>query len=419
MGGAGLVRRVAVPDMVQTHGYTIEEAARLGRYRALAGVAREVGAQVVAVGHTADDQAETVLMRWLRGSGLTGLQGMRPRMWWANDAEGQEGQAGVWVTRPWLHIWRTQLEDYVKLVGLEPCHDNSNQDMRFFRNRVRQEVLPFLAQYNPQIRPQLAQLAELVAGDEALLVGLTEQAWGSVVTAVGDGWIRFDRARWAEQDVALQRRLLRRGWQTVLRRQMAEVGFPNLEQVRQIWQTGQVGQVGLLPQGVRAGVGYGSFWLAVDTAVLPPELFAPQLPNAQGEILPVPGQIPLADGWLLRAEWVAGDVARAEQAMAHEAYLALPPETTALWVRGRRKGEQFRPFGMGGHKVKLKALMVNRKIPAPLRDRWPLVLAGDEVVWVAGQGQAAHTAVFPSTPHMLHLQILPPTPPSESREPET
>jgi tRNA(Ile)-lysidine synthase len=133
----------------------------------------------------------------------------------------------------------------------------------------------------------------------------------------------------------------------------------------------------------------------------------------------VPGQIPLADGWLLRAEWVAGDVARAEQAMAHEAYLALPPETTALWVRGRRKGEQFRPFGMGGHKVKLKALMVNRKIPAPLRDRWPLVLAGDEVVWVAGQGQAAHTAVFPSTPHMLHLQILPPTPPSESREPET
>jgi tRNA(Ile)-lysidine synthase len=187
-GARALVRQVAVPDMVQTHGYTIEEAARLGRYRALAGVAREVGAPVVAVGHTADDQAETVLMRWLRGSGLTGLQGMRPRMWWADDAEGQEGQAGVWVTRPWLHIWRTQLEDYVKLVGLEPCHDNSNQDMRFFRNRVRQEVLPFLAQYNPQIRPQLAQLAELVAGDEALLVGLTEQAWEQCGHGRG-GWL--------------------------------------------------------------------------------------------------------------------------------------------------------------------------------------------------------------------------------------
>ncbi len=128
------------------HMLSIEEAARVVRYRFLFEQATRCQAQAVAVGHTADDQVETILMHLLRGSGIAGLKGMvaysLPNPW----------SREIPLIRPLLATWRQEIETYLRSTALQPLQDASNRDTRFFRNRLRHELVPFLEQYNPNLR---------------------------------------------------------------------------------------------------------------------------------------------------------------------------------------------------------------------------------------------------------------------------
>ena len=128
------------------HGGSLQERARRARHAALAGLARELGATAVALGHTADDQAETVLMRALTGATPTSLAAMRAR----------NGR----LRRPLLRLWRADIDGYCRAVGIEPVDDPSNADPRFLRTRVRHELLPALEAVFPGARRQLAAIAE-------------------------------------------------------------------------------------------------------------------------------------------------------------------------------------------------------------------------------------------------------------------
>ncbi|MCA9979678.1 MAG: tRNA lysidine(34) synthetase TilS, partial [Anaerolineales bacterium] len=125
----------------------------------------------------------------------------------------------------------------------------------------------------------------------------------------------------------------------------------------------------------------------------------------------------LSAGWRLTAEWVAGNALPTDltQTPPWEAYLAVSP-TAVLRLRGRLPGERFVPLGMAGHTVKLKEMMINRKIPAALRRRWPLVVDDMGVLWLSGLAQADRTAVRPDTPTVLKLTLHAPTKPPDSGE---
>jgi tRNA(Ile)-lysidine synthase len=162
--GLGLrQRRLDVGGLARAEGGNLEAVARDARYRWLAEVAAEVGAAWVATGHTADDQAETVLHRLLRGSGLEGLRGIAGRRSLA---------PGVGLVRPLLRVPRGDILAYLAALGQPARQDASNSDLRLTRNRIRQELLPYLAGYNPNVRESLARLAEqaeeaFAAEDEA------------------------------------------------------------------------------------------------------------------------------------------------------------------------------------------------------------------------------------------------------------
>jgi len=181
-----------VRALADAPGISLEEAARQARYRFLSETARAVGARTIAVGHNADDQAETVLMHFLRGSGLAGLRGMAPKTalgeyWLGGIASRQtpplamtSGGADFWLIRPLLAIPRRAIEAYCAEHGLAPRFDRSNADTTFFRNRLRHELLPILEQYNPAIRAILAHTAEALAGDHQIVRAEVEAAWGRV-----------------------------------------------------------------------------------------------------------------------------------------------------------------------------------------------------------------------------------------------
>jgi tRNA(Ile)-lysidine synthase len=194
-----VLRRCDVAAEAKRDGRSLEDAARVVRYRAFQDVAHRRGAQRVAVAHTADDQAETVLLRLCRGAGVTGLAAMA----W------QRPLGGSVLIRPLLDVWRRDVCGYLADEGVAARHDPSNDDRRFARNRVRHEVLPWLqAQVNPNIRAALVQLAEQCRWDAAFLAGSAQRHWKRLVKRRGDR-LAIRLAPFRRQPRAVQAHLIR------------------------------------------------------------------------------------------------------------------------------------------------------------------------------------------------------------------
>ena len=213
------VGRVAVDRLAAESGDGIEAAARTARYHFLEQTAGRLGARFVATAHTADDQAETILHRIVRGTGIRGLSGMarvRPL-----------GHATL--IRPLLGVRRAELQAYLDALGQPYRHDQSNADLRFTRNRIRHQTMPQLReQYNAGVAEALLRLGTLAGEVQELVDGLVEELLARCVTIEGPGAARIELAGLADRPRYLVRELLMALW----RRQ----GWPLQAMGRQKWE---------------------------------------------------------------------------------------------------------------------------------------------------------------------------------------
>ena len=385
------VERADVAAIAKEQRLSVEEAGRQARYAFFARLA-----PAAAVAHNADDQAETVLMHLLRGSGLAGLRGMLPKasnQWSVNSEQV--------IVRPLLGTTRAEIEAYASAHGLQPRLDPTNADTTFFRNRLRRELLPFLETYNPNIRQIVRRTAEVAAGDYELLRGLIEQAWTeTVITLVADAKrqsatvppdasrkssgskeVTFDLSRWRALPLPLQRALLR---EAIGRLQpgLRDVDFTPVENTITWAQTAESGHTadllgGLCLKIVGPTLIVGEWERRLEIR----ELEIRELDASRSDYetpLAIPGVTRFLD-WQFTTEVV-------ETLRVLDPWTAfLPhPQTPTLTIRARRPGDRFQPLGMGGHTVKLSDFMINQKIPVTERDRWPLVVSGQTVLWVCG-----------------------------------
>jgi tRNA(Ile)-lysidine synthase len=395
------IEETDVVDLARTAGLSLEEAGRNARYDFLARLAKQVGAKVIAVGHHADDQAETVLMHLLRGSGLAGLRGMLP-------VTPLPGAADLWLLRPFLTTTRAEIEQYCREYNLHPVNDPSNQDTTYFRNRLRHELLPYLADYNPQIVNRLRHLAAVTAADYGLLEALTQVRWEEIVRESGPDWVELDKAAWQNLPLSLRRSTLRQAVR-FLRSELRDVGFQPIEQARLVAETGATGRQSTVPGGLMLTVGYDRLTIAADKAVFP--LYLPQvtaetavlLPIPSPIPLPIPGRIELANGWVLTADFLeAFDwVQVTENPDPWQAFVAVE---RPLFIRTRQPGERMQPLGMGGQSGKLKEIMIGRKIPARLRKQWPLVVTAAHPVWLVGHLVDERVRLAAVSTPIVHLQ---------------
>jgi tRNA(Ile)-lysidine synthase len=393
------VVRVAVPEGTGSW----EGAARQMRYRALGQVAAELGGHLVATAHHADDQAETVLLHLLRGSGLAGLRGMRP------EGDLPEWGAPYRVVRPFLTLWRTQIEAYSAEQGLRPVQDPSNQDPHFARNRIRHELLPLLhANYNAQAAAHLVQTAALLAADYEVVQAAVDKAWHTLAET-GAGVVAMPLAGWLAQPLAVRRELLRRAVAT-LAGTTQDLSFAILEEARLLLEQQTANKQAKLPRNICAELQYNGGHRQVlvwrgEAAVLAQWLArgAPQLATLHPHPLAVPGEVALANGWRLTAELL---VSQPSLPSDDPWQVVIPLRAGAqLWVRPRQAGERMHPLG-GAGTAKLKKLMNAAHIPSPLRDFWPLVADEQGVLWLVGHWRAQRTAEA-SQPLIL-LKVLSP-----------
>ena len=399
-----------VPTLARQPKLAVEEAARQVRYTFLAEVAGQVGSRTVAVGHNAGDQAETVLMHFLRGAGLAGLRGMLPRTP-LSDYRLLEGQTGVALSlvRPLLETPRTEIETYCAEHGLQPRFDRSNLDTTYFRNRLRHELIPYLETYRPNVREVIRRTARVAVDDYALLREVLEEAWVKVARAAKDEAIILDLAGWRALPLSLQRATLREAVHR-LRRNLRNISFCHIEDAVTVAREKATGAVASLPQGLRLTIGYEALTVSgEDYRPVPldwPALLVSDLPLNLPGCTPLPGPA----GWQVEARWLLPEALPPDWLTnpdPWQAFLDARAAGEGLALRRRRPGDRFQPQGMAGRSKSLSDFLINTKVPAAWRDWVPLLVSGDDrILWVAGWRLGERARVTPKTERVLHLRFV-------------
>ena len=400
LGIAFTLEEADVSAFRRNHRLSLEDAAREVRHAFLAEVAVKERADAIALGHTSDDQAETVLMHIIRGSGLTGLRGMQ--MITDRISDGRT----VAVVRPLLKLARRDTADYCRAMELEPCQDESNLDPKLMRNRVRMELLPLMQQYNPAIRKALERLASLASQGLAYVEAETEKVWPLTVRNNQSG-LTIDRTGFSRLHPALRSHLLRRAVLS-LKGDLEDLEQSHIDDMARL-MAGPAGRSLDLPGVIRFHVSYTEATLSQADRDPSP------LPTLEGQQkLRIPGET-LIPGWRVEADLfgregqgpATPDFSRGGASLPpHSALFDLNSVGGPLLVRSRRNGDRFQPLGMSQSK-KLQDFMVDSKIPRDRRDRVPLVVSPKGIAWVVGWRIAEWAKVQSRDTHCLELRFEP------------
>jgi len=401
---------------------SIEEAARELRYDFLARVAREVRANRIAIGHTRDDQVETILMHILRGTGITGLCGLAPCSPMAYDSQRMslpaeapsvaKGQrSNLLVIRPLLDITREETTNYCQEHQLAPRIDSSNLSLSFFRNRLRLQLLPLLRQYNPSVDQALLRLANIAKEDSAFIEQQASELWAEVARQENNA-IYLDRKQLASLPIALQRHLLRAAV-TMLAGDARDIEASHIEAARSLLDKPASKRISL-PHGFVCQGGYDEIVIAstAKQSQFPPCPFPP-LP---GEVpLKVPGKT-VFPGWKVIASIfeervsslsLRGTLSTSEGACQSNlvADSDFHKTGTTLFVRQRRPGDRFQPLGMNMPK-KLYEFMVDAKIPRSWRGHIPIVCSPQQIIWVVGWRIDDRVKATEASKEILRLEFI-------------
>lgn len=381
--------RIDVPSYMKESGKGFEEAAREKRYAFLHETARRYGAASIALGHHADDQAETVLMHLLRGSGLTGLTGMKIK----------RREKNVELIRPFLRIYKTDLVSVCEQEGLAYAVDSSNLSNEYRRNAIRLDVLPFLGQYNGQIRQSLVQLAEIAGGEDDFMELAADHAYRNMVRHK-NGRLYFEAPSFLALHVALQRRLIKlilnylsAGSEITDFHKIELIREPIVQNKSTTWSLDIGGGLACIRE-------YDMIWFMhrpqeqsksytyeLQTAV--PELFIPEI----GKKMKMKVQSP-NDSYFSNA---AGTCA---EAVFDAGQLKYP-----LTIRSRLPGDTMKVMGLNGSK-KVKDIFIDAKIPPSARSRIPVLVDGSgNIIWIPGVRRSAHAAVGAQTVSVLHMRL--------------
>lgn len=386
-------QKIDVPAYQRDHKLSAQLAARKVRYRFFEQCAEQWGADKIALAHNRDDQAETVLLRLIRGTGLDGLSGIPPLRL----------SGKFTIIRPFLALSRRDIEEYCLKNKLEFRTDRSNFKTLYLRNKIRLELLPHLKQeYNSRIDILLAQTAAILQEERKYLEQQTENIFAQLVEEVGSDRIKINLAGFQQQPVAIQRRLLRKSV-VFLGGNSQELGFSHLNDLLNLINQSEVGAVGDLKQGLQLRKGYTDFFLERKSQV---SSFSPEFTYRL--ILPgitiVPELSLIVEGELIsKAEYMLRkkDASAQDQAFFSWEKLKLP-----LIIRTRRPGDRFRPLGMMGSK-KIKKLFIDEKIPVEERDTIPLIISPEGIIWVVGCRQSQLGGINEDTDKILNLRIKP------------
>lgn len=371
-----------IPMLLKEEGGSVQNQAREIRYRLFNQVADQIGATKIALGHHADDLAETVLMRFLRGSGLEGLVGFTA---WSRER----------LIRPLILVTREEIEKYCSEMGLTPRYDPSNQKTVYLRNQIRLELLPMLErEYNSNLRQQLVQMSHIFDEENQVIEELARDGYGATLLNAEPKVLTFNFLLLSKKNPAILRRILRLGMET-LKGDKKDLYYQHYLQMQELIYHGSPGKMLDLPNDLLLYRGYKKIFLGDKGTI-----FGQRLSTYD---LSMPGEVELQEIDLtVRAELIDGQVITAKDQVGVDADLV----GDQLRVRSRQGGDRFYPLGLKGSK-KVKDFFIDEKIDRLQRDRIPILTTTDnQIVWVVGYRLDDRFKVTSKTKRTCVLTIL-------------
>ena len=371
------VKSVDVKGYVKEHGINKQEAARDLRYKAFHEAAMEIMAEKVALAHNADDQAETIFMRLIRGAGASGLSGMSAKR--------------GYIIRPLLEIERRDIEDFLKCENLSYVTDSSNLQTDYFRNKFRLMIMPELKKMNPSLIQSVTRTVSILQEEERYLGIIVTKTLMKMISRKTGTRIELFLTPMESMDIVILRRVLRRALDET--EGLRGTSFIHIEEIIRLVKEGTSGDRIYLPGGIRVIKDYS---LLVITSEEPRKMASYEI-NVPGEVAIVGSGVVIKTSFEEEGEDF-GD--GKSSVLLDAAGMKLP-----LKIRPRNPGDCFFPYGFGKRK-KLQDFFVDEKVPRDDRDSIPLVFSGDDIVWVAGYRADDRFRVSGSTKKFLRLVIV-------------
>jgi tRNA(Ile)-lysidine synthase len=374
--------RADVRGLARKNRLPLQEAARNARYDFFLRAAAGFTAEKIALGHTADDQAESVLMRLLRGSGTRGLAGIPPK---------RNGR----IIRPLLEVRREEVEGYLRERNVPFCDDVSNRSLHYLRNRVRRELMPFLETYNPRIRRILSATGEQFRLEEDFWQDLVRERFPALLRGRGEAGLRLDMGKLCEAPLPLRLRFFRRAVETLLGH-LRGFSFRHIQAVENLRRNPGPNKKISLPGGLVVARRYDELFFSRG--------------GEEGAAFAYPVDGP----GVLRIPEIGGEIRLALRERGEKEVFPDDPAAALLdgdrirfplLVRSFRPGDRFQPLGMPGRK-KIKDFFIDLKIPADRRRKVPLLIFEEEIVWVAGLRPDHRFRLKPETRRVLEAELL-------------
>jgi tRNA(Ile)-lysidine synthase len=384
------LKEIDLPKMKASAGKgNLEALARAERYRFFTEVARERRLDKVATAHTRDDQAETILMWLLRGSGMKGLGGMTPLQ--KMRISGIDAADSITVIRPLLDISKQEILDYLAENEFAYRTDRTNQDTALLRNWIRQELLPAMKQRAGDDFPaRLGREAELLRDEDRYLDRLASKRLEEIRSAGG-----LDRTALSREPRPMRRRILRL-WIAEKRGHLRGLDFIHIEALLRLIEE-------RLPQGRLTIPGGWELVREYEKLRLEkrarPTRVCYNYPFDPGTTLRI-----AEAGYELYSEKISSPPWRLP-ANLMEAVFDAARLAGSLTVRNFRRGDRFQPLGMGGHK-KVKELFIEKKVPLSVRSRLPILVMDTEILWIPGYLRSEVARISDDTKDVLHVKAI-------------
>ena len=394
------VERFDVPKFIKMSRLSAEEGARVIRYRFYHQIAREVGANKLALGHTADDNVETVLMRFLRGAGIDGLVGIPPLR--------EEG--GLVIIRPLIEVWEEEVEDYCQRLKIKPREDSSNQSLDYLRNRIRLKLLPQLRrEYNLEIKESILGLVKTLRSDYDYLKEETKNAFLRVLVEESSERVSLEVKGLLKLSLSLRMRVLREAIRKI-KGDLKGISLENIEGVLTLLEKGRTGKKLSLPDKIWAEREYD--YLIV---------FKEEKERKSFDFnyrLKIPGITEIKE---LGIEIEANILTRApdrrdilvpQSTGVAQAYFDYQLVGEQITLRRKKPGDKFIPLGMNDFQ-KLKKFFIDKKVPQKIRDNVPVVATSDQIIWIVGYRMDERVRVTKKTKQVLELKVIKTNPKSK------
>lgn len=368
-------KRIKVESYAKENGLSSEEAGRFLRYELFETVLRSVGGNKIALAHNMNDQAETMIMRFIRGTGISGMGGIRPVR---NNK----------FIRPILSCNRAEIENYCEIHLLNPVIDSTNEKSIYTRNKVRLEVLPYIKEhFNPNITENLFRVSEIMRDEDDYLNLIADRELKTIRTSKG-----ISREAFISFHIALKRRVIRILIEEI-KGDLTGIESKHIEECINFIETTGTGKSINLPKQIECIIEYGFFKINEKNILC----------DYEYKIV-IPGITSLirADYRIITKIYEINNKNLIDKQFVK--YFDYDKIKDGLCFRNRRDGDYMYPKGMNGSK-KLKDIFIDKKIPGEIRQQIPLIASDNEVLWVLNMRDTRNYKLSDATKHVLEIKV--------------